>query len=73
MELHQYYETYRSSIAQPSERLPLEDGRTIRAHKEIIDNKRLALLGKRGRALGTSSIKTLNDQIARGVETYLFL
>ena len=54
-------------------RVKTEDGKTIKAHKEIVDKKGLVLLGKLGRALSVASIKTLNDQIAGGTDTYLFL
>ena len=50
-----------------------EAGLTISAHMEMVKRRGVALLGKMGSPLGKDFQEALNEQIARGVETYLFL
>ena len=54
-------------------RVRSELGQTIAAHKEMITRRGVALLGKMGESLGQSFKDELNQQIDRGVKTYLFL
>lgn len=54
-------------------RVRSEDGRTIKAHEEMIRVKGVAVLGKIGQGLGPDFITALNKQIERGIDTYLFL
>jgi hypothetical protein len=54
-------------------RVRSEDGQTIKVHGDIISQKGSAILGKIGQSLSAAFIKSLNEQISRNVETYLFL
>jgi hypothetical protein len=54
-------------------RIKSEDGQTIRAHNNIIKSSGSAILGKIGQELGSAFINTLNEQISRGIDTFLFL
>ena len=54
-------------------RVRSENGRTIKDHKEMVTKKKVAFVGKMGAALGEAFIRALNEQIQRGVNTYLFL
>lgn len=54
-------------------RMKSEDGLTIKEHGDIISRKGSAILGKIGQSLSAASIKSLNEQISRNIETYLFL
>lgn len=73
--------TKKVRAAKPDADLPIhvlirvrsEDGKTIKAHDNIIAAKGSAVLGKIGQALGTAFIEALNGQIDREVRTYLFL
>lgn len=50
-----------------------DNGQTISAHKQLIQAKGEVFLGKMGAAVGGELINTLNNQIDKGVATYLFL
>lgn len=50
-----------------------ESGQTIQAHADMIAKKGAAVLGKMGEAVGPATSELLNQQIQRGVKTYLFL
>lgn len=54
-------------------RVRSEDGRTIKTHADKVASKGAALLGKMGPPVGPGYRKTLNQQIAAGIQTYLFL
>lgn len=54
-------------------RVRSELGQTITAHKNIVARKGTAVLGKMGGALGPAFRLALNEQIERGIKTYLFL
>jgi hypothetical protein len=54
-------------------RVRSEDGQTISEHRNMIVSKGSAVLGKTGQTLAPDFIMALNKQIAKGVETYLFL
>lgn len=54
-------------------RMRSEDGQTINLHRDIITQKGSAILGKIGQPLSGAFIKSLNEQISRNIETYLFL
>jgi len=54
-------------------RMKSEDGLTIKEHGDIISRKGSAVIGKIGQSLSATSIKSLNEQISRNIETYLFL
>jgi hypothetical protein len=49
------------------------NGNTIKEHTKVVEKYGVALLGKMGQAIGTAFRNSLNDQIERGVRTYLFL
>lgn len=51
----------------------LDDGGTIRNHKEILAKQGTVAMGKYGKPIGTKMIRKLNDQIAEETETYVFL
>jgi hypothetical protein len=54
-------------------RVRSENGLTMTAHQEMIRLKGAALFGKVGQPLGREFREKLNQQIQRGVKTYLFL
>jgi hypothetical protein len=54
-------------------RVRSEGGQTIEAHAAMIVREGTALLGKVGQAIGPDFRTALNEQIDRGVKTYLFL
>lgn len=54
-------------------RVKSEDGKTIKAHAEIIRKEGVAILGKIGQPLGLAFMTALNKQVQNGNKTYLFL
>jgi hypothetical protein len=54
-------------------RVRSENGLTITAHASIVASKGAAMLGKIGQPVGATFRKALNEQIERGIETYLFV
>ena len=54
-------------------RVKSESGQTFAQHGGIIAAKGTAVLGKIGQPLGQKFINELNDQVSRGLDTYLFL
>jgi hypothetical protein len=54
-------------------RVRSENGLTLAAHKDILSRRGTVFLGKMGEALGPAFREKLNQQIERGVKTYLFL
>lgn len=54
-------------------RVRSDGGDTIAAHNAMVNAKGAALLGKMGKPLGEKFVNILNDEIADGKATYLFL
>jgi hypothetical protein len=54
-------------------RVRSEGGQTIDAHASMIAREGTAILGKVGQGIGSDFRTALNEQIDRGVQTYLFL
>jgi len=54
-------------------RVRSENGLTLAAHKDILSRRGTVVLGKMGDSLGPAFREVLNQQIERGVKTYLFL
>jgi hypothetical protein len=54
-------------------RVRSENGQTLTAHKEMVAKRGAALLGKMGQAIGPDFKDKLNEQIGRGIRTFLFL
>ncbi len=50
-----------------------ESGQTITAHSDMVAAKGVAMLGKIGQAVGADFRDALNQQIERGIRTYLYL
>ena len=50
-----------------------ESGQTITAHADMVAAKGSAMLGKIGQAIGADFRDALNQQVGRGIKTYLFL
>lgn len=60
-------------IAHVALKVRTENGDTIREHEKIINKHGIAFLGKMGQEIGAAFRNSLNNQIGRGVKTYLFL
>ncbi len=54
-------------------RIRSEDGRTVSAHRQVIEQQGCVMFAKLGKGLGPAFLKQLNDQIERGTPTYMFL
>ena len=54
-------------------RVRSENGETVEAHQQMVGRKGSALLGKTGQAIGPEFRELINNQIAKGISTYLFL
>lgn len=54
-------------------RVRSEDGRTIDAHANVAATHGATVFGKIGKPIGPAFRKALNEQIARGTKTYLFM
>jgi len=54
-------------------RVRSEDGKTIAAHRALIEGMGSACLGKMGQPIGPSLLTRLNEQLDHRISTYLFL
>lgn len=54
-------------------RIRSEDGRTISAHRKVIEQHGRVMFAKIGKGLGNSFLEQLNGQTGKGLPTYLFL
>ncbi len=54
-------------------RVRSENGLTVEAHSDVIEKHGAALFGKIGQPIGPDFRAELNEQIERGIPTYLFI
>ncbi len=65
--------TKRETTTHVLMRVVSSEGLTVRAHKDMVASKGVALFGKMGKPISKDFQDTLNGQIANGTETFFFL